>query len=135
QPPPSATSSEPPGTMLGRLWNVPSLLGSVTERPEILSVIRSHLLASAPTKPGVLVASAIQGQGGIGKTVLAQMLAHDPVAREQFADGVYWLPFGQNPDILANLADIIRAFDTTYMVSSMRAASGHLQGLLSDKNV
>jgi hypothetical protein len=38
--------------------------------------------------------------GGIGKSVLACVLAHDRQVRHAFPDGVFWLSFGQQPDIV-----------------------------------
>ncbi|MBD2205557.1 hypothetical protein H6G33_24760 [Calothrix sp. FACHB-1219] len=42
----------------------------------------------------------VQGMGGIGKTVLATALARDEEVRQAFPDGVFWLTFGQTPQIL-----------------------------------
>jgi predicted ATPase len=41
---------------------------------------------------------AITSMGGIGKTVLASALAHDPEMRQAFPDGLYWLTVGQKTD-------------------------------------
>jgi WD40 repeat protein len=38
--------------------------------------------------------------GGIGKTVLATALARDEDVRKAFPDGVFWVTFGQTPQIL-----------------------------------
>jgi hypothetical protein len=35
--------------------------------------------------------------GGIGKTVLAQALCHDPAVQDAYPDGVIWATIGQNP--------------------------------------
>jgi CO dehydrogenase nickel-insertion accessory protein CooC1 len=43
---------------------------------------------------------AITGMGGIGKTVLASALAHEPEVRQAFPDGIYWLTIGQKPNLL-----------------------------------
>ena len=46
--------------------------------------------------------------GGIGKTVLAAALAHDPEVRQAFPDGIYWLTIGQKPNLLALQNQLLR---------------------------
>ena len=41
--------------------------------------------------------TGIQGMGGIGKSVLASMLAWDHEVRRSFPDEVIWVPIGQKP--------------------------------------
>jgi len=43
---------------------------------------------------GVLGLTAIHGMGGVGKSVLAAALAHDPQAQKCFEDGVLWATLG-----------------------------------------
>jgi NB-ARC domain len=38
--------------------------------------------------------------GGIGKTMLAAALAHNPKVWQAFPDGIYWLTVGQTPNVL-----------------------------------
>jgi hypothetical protein len=42
---------------------------------------------------------ALQGMGGIGKSVLAAALCHSSAVRERFVDGVIWLRLGQSPNL------------------------------------
>jgi len=49
--------------------------------------------------------TALEGMGGIGKTVLAQSLCHDEAIQDAFPDGVLWVNAGQEP--LHNLRDRI----------------------------
>ena len=46
---------------------------------------------------GTSSAVGIQGMGGIGKTVLAMALVHDPEVRRAFPEGIFWLAVGQKP--------------------------------------
>lgn len=50
--------------------------------------------------------TALEGIGGIGKTVLAQALCHDQVVQQAFPDGVIWVTAGKQP--LYSLADRLR---------------------------
>ena len=43
---------------------------------------------------------------GIGKTVLASALAHDPEVRQAFPDGLYWLTVGQKTALLDLQAEL-----------------------------
>lgn len=124
---------KPNTTPVGKLWNVPPLTGKMVERPEVLDNLRYLLLTSQSEQPGVLVASAIQGQGGVGKTVLAQLLAHEDEVRAHFLDGLYWIALGQEPDLPACLSALILQLDPTYKLSTLLAASAHLQALLAEK--
>jgi hypothetical protein len=38
---------------------------------------------------------AVFGMGGAGKSVLCALLAHHPLTRERFPDGVFWITAGQ----------------------------------------
>ncbi|PSN78838.1 hypothetical protein C8B47_14880 [filamentous cyanobacterium CCP4] len=87
-------------------------------------------------KPGTLVVSAIYGLGGIGKSVLASALAHDPDVQAQFTDGVLWATLGQNPDLLPLLSSWIQALgDYTFKPTSAEIATSHLRTLLYDKRM
>jgi hypothetical protein len=52
-------------------------------------------------KPVVVSGAAarvgLQGMGGIGKSVLASVLAHRPEVRRAFPDGIFWITLGQKP--------------------------------------
>jgi len=113
-------------------WNIPPLPETVVDRPEDLATLRVSLLR--PEKRAEL-SGAIQGEAGIGKTVLAQLLAHDKHVRACFPDGIYWLSLGPEPDVLALLGDVIRIFDPAFRLSKIPEASAHLQGMLSERSL
>lgn len=94
------------------------------------------LLLPANRKPGTLVVSAIYGLGGIGKSVLAAAMAHDPEVQGQFVDGVLWATLGQNPDLLPLLSGWIQALgDYDSKPTSLKAASSQLRTLLYAKRM
>jgi NB-ARC domain len=48
-----------------------------------------------------------QGEGGIGKTVLAAGLAHDPEVRRHFPDGVFWVTIGASGDLVSAQLELL----------------------------
>ncbi len=105
------------------------------ERSEPLEAVKALLLPEN-RKPGTLVLSAIQGLGGIGKSVLAQALARDEAVQANFVDGVLWATLGQNPDLLPLLGSWIQALgDYNFKPTTLDIAATHLQTLLYDKQM
>jgi tetratricopeptide (TPR) repeat protein len=86
---------EPP---LGKLFAVPSLPPHFLAQPDRLRALKDAVLEDLH-KPVVIKGACarvgVHGMGGIGKSVLASVLAHDRNVRQAFPDGVFWLPFGQ----------------------------------------
>ncbi|MGF1605216.1 MAG: NB-ARC domain-containing protein [Rhodothalassiaceae bacterium] len=80
--------------------------------------------------------AGLNGMGGLGKTVLATALCHDPDIRSAFAYGIVWLTFGREATALEKLHELARA------VTGMRAdyvsvgdAQKDLHRLLEDTRV
>ncbi|MFM7324877.1 MAG: NB-ARC domain-containing protein, partial [Nodosilinea sp.] len=132
-----------PGTEQDRFrrqWAIPlqmpPLPEAYVERPEHETPVKASLLAGAPGGSGTLVVSALYGLGGIGKSVLAIRLAHDPAVQGHFADGILWVTLGQTPDLLPLLNGWIVALgDRDYQPTTEAAASSHLRTLLYDKTM
>ncbi|EKU98297.1 NB-ARC domain protein [Leptolyngbya sp. PCC 7375] len=124
------------GLSKGAPFQVPPLPHYFVDRPEHLSAVKAHLLENTPQRPGTLVVSAIQGLGGIGKSVLASAIAYEPEVQSRFADGVLWSTLGQQPDILACLSGWIQELgDHSYKPTTTSSASAHLRTLLYDRNM
>lgn len=81
---------------------VPSLMGTEVARPELLEAVKNRLLGRATL---VGVTASLLGTGGFGKTVLAQLLAHDADVRRSFPT-IVWVTLGQEA-VGANLAGMI----------------------------
>jgi NB-ARC domain len=52
--------------------------------------------------------TAVEGMGGIGKSVLAQALCHDEVVQQAFPDGVIWVPAGRESayDLVTRMREV-----------------------------
>ena len=117
-------------------FQVPPVPQHFVPRPQYADRVRNHLLCDDPDQPGTLVVSAIHGLGGIGKSVLAQAIAHEPEIRDRFPDGILWITLGQQPDLLVALGDWIRSLgDRDYKPTTVQAASSYLRSLLVDKTM
>lgn len=90
---------------LGELHGVPSLPDKFVPRPEYSKPLKEKLLAGKGKAVAVTARgkhkTAVQGMGGIGKTVLAVAVVREEDVRRAFPDGVFWLTFGQQPNLIA----------------------------------
>jgi transcriptional regulator with XRE-family HTH domain len=78
---------------------LPALLeGALVGRDPLLFELRQILSASQ-----FLSIVSLYGLPGIGKTSLAVHLAHDPLIKEHFYDGVLWASLGPSPNLLSHL--------------------------------
>ncbi|MBF0217153.1 MAG: TIR domain-containing protein [Candidatus Omnitrophica bacterium] len=88
----------------GKLVAVPELPAHFKAQPERLKKLRELLLIDLNNPTVVTGAAArvgLEGMGGIGKSVLASALARNPEIRRVFSDGIFWIGFGQKPDIVS----------------------------------
>jgi WD40 repeat protein len=87
----------------------PPLPRNYVERPEEIARLRQVLIVDEPG-PSVAV-TALKGMGGIGKTVLAQALAHDEAVRDAFPDGIAWSTVGKEStdDFVTRMREVRRA--------------------------
>jgi hypothetical protein len=124
----------------GKLINVPKLPRYSLSRPEDLDIVCELLLRNEPSTMTAITAAtshnqvAVQGMGGIGKTVLAAMACYDLRVRQAFPDGIYWLSFGTQPQIATLQSQLVNWIDgkptTLSDVESLRLL---LAGILSEK--
>lgn len=118
-----------------RIFQVPPLPAHFVPRPEVIGELKARLLIEETDQPGVLVLSALQGMGGIGKSTIAAALAHNPEVQVQFPDGVFWTTLGHQPDLLSILAAWLQPLlgDFRFMPVSVESASKQLNSLLYNK--
>jgi WD40 repeat protein len=111
----------------------PPLPTNFVARPDVLDQIRHVIFDNGNQRPVVLTASA--SLGGIGKSVLAAALCHDPSIIAAFPDGVIWIAMGREPgNLVSKLAQVGRALgDSDEQYHSAEASSSRLRTLLQDK--
>jgi hypothetical protein len=105
---PVAARAEPHarGAQAGELYGVPPLPAAFVAREELRG-LRDAVLAAGDGAVGLTGrALGLEGEGGIGKTVLAAALAGDDVVRQHFPDGVFWVTIGEG-DLVAAQIDLL----------------------------
>jgi len=86
-----------------RRYNLPTLPEHYVPREEYLAPLRQALLSDGAAALGIV---GVRGMGGIGKSVLAAALAHDPQVQTAFPDGIVWLPIGRQPNLPARQEEL-----------------------------
>ncbi len=89
---------------------VPPLPINFLDRPDAITALRNALITDDGASHIGL--TALQGMGGIGKTVLAQALCRDEVVQQAFPDGIAWVTVGreaQETDTVSRLREIGKA--------------------------
>jgi NB-ARC domain/TIR domain/APAF-1 helical domain len=88
----------------------PRLPSTVILRPEELQSLREGVLRDKAQQ--TMSVASVVGMGGIGKTILAQMLCHDPVVQDAYPDGIIWVQLGQQVgDLVPKMREVGRALD------------------------
>jgi hypothetical protein len=80
-----------------RYNNAPALPENFVNRPDLLQALRNTLFTEGANRNISL--TAMQGMGGIGKTVRAQALCHDEVVHQAFPDGICWFAIGKESQL------------------------------------
>jgi hypothetical protein len=105
------------------------------DRPKPLQEVKDLLLGMMEQ---TLSLAAVYGLGGIGKSVLAQVLIEDPEVQQNFPDGILWKTLGQNPDLQNCLGDWIWELNKSQDrlgATTLELASGYLHNLLAEKQM
>jgi tetratricopeptide (TPR) repeat protein len=127
--PPLPAGSQPdgprfPGTV-PRVWSAPGRNADFTGRAETLELLRDKLSGSG----AVIVAQALYGLGGVGKTQLALEYAHRFMADY---DLVWWVPSERAEEITQSLAELARKMELRVGDNVAEAAEAALDALRRD---
>jgi len=119
------------------LTAIPSLPPHFLPRRDEITRFGETVLADVQ-QPTVITSArqttALQGMGGVGKSVMAAAFALATETRRAFTDGVIWLTIGQNPDPSANMKLVGLAFrDDPVNYVDTETALAHLPRVLADK--
>jgi len=101
-----------PPVIPGRLFDVPVLPPHFQHRPDEISALRESLTAAQLNETMVVTSAGhigLQGMGGVGKTVMAALAARDYTVRRQFQNGIIWLTFGRQPNVLRQVQKALAA--------------------------
>ncbi|OYD94884.1 hypothetical protein CDG76_16060 [Nostoc sp. 'Peltigera membranacea cyanobiont' 210A] len=123
---------------LGKLSShIPDLPLNFLPRFDALKEVKK-LVLDGTNQPVAVTGTAlrvgVQGMGGIGKSVLAAMLARDEEVRHSFPDGILWVTLGQNPALTLRQLDLAKMLgDSSQMFQDVQQGRVHLSELLADK--
>jgi hypothetical protein len=111
-----------------RIWNVPNRNADFTGRGSVLEQLRDDLTAGHTS---VVLARALYGLGGIGKTQIALEYAH---RFQDSYDLIWWIPAEQPEEINLSLADLGRRLGLQADDSPTQAATAVLEQLRRERS-
>lgn len=123
---------------LGQSYGVPALPSHYLPRAEEIESLLKSVLAD-DYEPIVITSAkqtvALQGMGGVGKSVLAAALAQTCEVRRAFSDGLIWLAFGQQAEAIDNLRRVGRTLnDGEQHYLDLARAEARLSEVLENKD-
>ncbi len=124
---------------LCKLYSVPNKPANFIARNNEVEKIKEIVMGDN-YKPGVITSvgksTAVQGMGGIGKSVLAASVCHDCDVKRSFSDGVYWITIGQQqPELNVTKAiQLLTGDDKINLRDNNEEAKNKLRESLQQKN-
>lgn len=123
-----------------RLHNILYLPRHFLPRPKELTVLKEKVLGKQQgpvAVSGKSQAIAVQGMGGVGKSVLAAALAYEDDVQAAFPDGIYWITLGQDlteAELIGRQAQLARALGKENVAfQSWREGKAYLRDLLDGR--
>lgn len=129
----SAPAPPLPEKVRRTLVTAPPLPINYVPRPDELEALRRAVLREDDERGVALI--ALRGMGGVGKSVLAQALCHDPLVQAAFPDGVIWVTIGREPGSLASQIALVRGMlgDRSEAYEAPELAAARLRRVLEEK--
>lgn len=93
------------------LFNVPELPQDLSLNQTLFEEIKDIILKDFMGKPRTPV--ILQAPSGVGKSVFAASLAYDKAVQHAYPDGIYWISFGQQPDLIGLQIQLIDQIEET----------------------
>ncbi len=123
---------------LGVLHGVHALPANYLPRPSEIERLEQLVLADV-SSPVVITSArqttALQGMGGLGKSVLAAAFARSCKIRRSFGDGVVWVTLGPEPNLAAALRVVGTAFrDDWEYYTDLPGSASRLADILAGRN-
>jgi len=118
-------------------YNVPALPTYLMTPEPLFNELKTQLI-SKPSSAELTARQKkpifIQSLSGMGKSVMAGILAHHQEIRQAFIDGIFWINLGQNPDLLARQLELIKALggNSEYLLETSEATT-YLRELCLDR--
>ena len=133
---PAARTAPPLARDLAALHDVPPIPADLIERSVSYQRLKEEVLAHGMVGlTGRVVSVGVQGLAGVGKTVLAQTLAHDADIRRSFPDGIYWLTVGQRSDLWSLQVSLLQKLDPAAAPATLVEARALLKQRLEGQRV
>ena len=120
-------NSEPSFTHLGPFDSIPPLPANFMDRPELTEPLVESLLSNVSN----IGLTALQGMGGVGKSITALALCHDSRVRGAFPHGIVWLTIGRQSGV--SLSQRIEQVATALNQQFRTYNEAAYRGLLRDK--
>ena len=118
---------------LGKLFDVPTLPKHYIAQRDRLCQLKETLLIDLQSPmiiTGVAARLGIKGMAGVGKSILASALIREPDVRRAFPDGIFWIPIGQQPDLVELQSRLLADLGDESVVDSLRSGKQKLRELL-----
>jgi hypothetical protein len=89
----------------------PPLPANYVDRPHELRTLRNAVMSESGGR--TIGVTALEGMGGIGKTVLAQALCHDEVIQQAYPDGIVWTTAGKESayDLVTRMREVAKGLN------------------------
>jgi hypothetical protein len=125
-----------PVPQMGKLIGVPSLPHHVLSRS--IQSLKDVLLADLQRPlvvTGTSARTGVHGMGGIGKSVLANLLARDIVVRRAFSDGIIWIQLGTAPNLVELQRNVSKFFLDYGLIENVSEGRAKIADLLTARAV
>ena len=113
---------------------VPPLPRNFVPRPVEQEALRKMMQSVVSDKR--IAITALHGMDGIGKSVVAAAICHDPIVQAAFPDGTIWLQVGREPDLLTLVSTVAEALgDSRPPSDTLEEGARRLREFVRDRAV